>query len=97
MPRALIAAAGAGGGAGLQQWLGDGGVVVALAADHSQGGGADIDAIQAQPDAPDHLGQVLLAQVRVGVGSARLGAVGERVDGAGQHTGVSVQAAGIGI
>ena len=90
MPPALVAAALAGGHAGFQQWPGDAGVVVRLAADYPGGGGADIDAIQAQPDALDHLGQVLLCQVGVGVGGAGLGAVAERVDGGGQHAGVSV-------
>jgi hypothetical protein len=33
-----------------------------LAAHHPEGGGADIGAVQAQPDALDHLGPVLLAQ-----------------------------------
>jgi len=33
---------------------------------HPEGGGADIGAVQAQPDALDHLGPVLLAQAGVG-------------------------------
>jgi len=71
---AFVAAALADGHARFQQWPGDGGVGVGLAADHAEGGGADIGAVQAQPDASDHLGQVLLAQVRVGVGGTGLGA-----------------------
>jgi DNA-binding response OmpR family regulator len=90
MPPALVTTALAGGHAGFQQRPGDAGVVVRLAADHPGGGGADIDTIEAQPDALDHLGQVLLGQVGVGVGGAGLGAVAERVDGGGQHAGVSV-------
>jgi hypothetical protein len=41
VPLALVAAALAGGHAGLQQWPGDGRVVVRLAAHHPEGGGAD--------------------------------------------------------
>ena len=37
-----------------------------LTAHHPEGGGADIGAVQAQPDALDHLGPVLLAQAGVG-------------------------------
>jgi hypothetical protein len=49
------------------------------------GASADIGAVQAQADAPDHLGYVLSAQVYVGVGDAGLRAVVDRVDGSGQH------------
>ncbi len=97
MPLALVAAALAAGHAGLQQRLGDVGVVLRLAAGDPGGGGADIGAVQAQPDARDHLGQVLLAQVGVGVGGAGLGAVGERVDGGGQHAGVDIDGAWVGV
>jgi hypothetical protein len=80
---ALIAAAPADGHAGLQQRPGDSGVVVRQAADDPRGGGADIGAVQAQPDARDHLGHVRLAQVSGVVGVAGLDAVAERVDGSG--------------
>jgi hypothetical protein len=76
VPLALVAAAAAGRHAGLQQGPGDVGVVLGLAAGDPDGGGADVGAVQAQPDAADHLGDVLLAQVGVGVGGAGLGAVG---------------------
>ena len=49
----------------LRRWLES-----AQAAYDPGGGGADIGAVQAQPDARDHFGQVLLAQVSVGVGGA---------------------------
>jgi hypothetical protein len=64
MPLILVAAALAAGHACFWQRPGAVGVVVRLAADHPGGGGADIDAIQAQPAAVDYLGQVLLAQYR---------------------------------
>jgi hypothetical protein len=94
---ALIAAALADGHAGLQQRPGDVGVVVGLAADDPRGGGADIDAVQAQPDARDHLGHVRLTEVSGVVGVAGLDAVAERVDGSGQHVGVDVERARIGV
>jgi hypothetical protein len=97
VPLALVAAAFADGHAGLQQRPGDVGVVGRLSACHSDGGGADIGAVQAQPDARDHLGQVLRAQVGVDVGDAGLRAVAERVDGGGQHTGVDVDGAGVAV
>jgi hypothetical protein len=78
MPLALIAAALADGHAGLQQRPGEAGAVHRLACYDPHGGGADIDAVQAQPDAPDHLGHVLLAQVSGVVSFAGLGPVAER-------------------
>jgi len=93
VPFALIAAALADGHAGLQQRPGDVGVVVRRAADDPGGGRADIGAVQAQPDAPDHLGHVLLAQVRVGIGGTGLRAVVNRVDGGGQQGDVHVHGA----
>src|SRR5215475_11828948 len=68
-----------------------------LAADHAEGGGADVGAVQAQPDAFDHLGQVLLGQVGVGVGGAGLGAVAERLKSGSQRTGVGGEGAGVGV
>src|SRR6266852_7283486 len=97
VPLALVAAALADSHAGLQQRRGDGGVVRRLAACHPFGGGAHIGAVEAKPDARDHLGHVLLAQVGVYVGDAGLGAVAERVDGGGQHTGVDVDGAWVGV
>src|SRR5215472_14893886 len=74
MPLALVTTALADGHASLQQRPGDVGVVLRQAADDPAGGSTDIRAVQAQPDAPDHLGQVRLAQVGVGIGVAGLGA-----------------------
>ena len=85
MPLALIAAALADGRAGPQQQPGGAGVKLRRAAEDPGGGGADIGAVQAQPDAFDHLGQVLLTQVSVGVGDAGLSAVAGRFDGGGQQ------------
>jgi hypothetical protein len=97
VPLALIAAAPADGHAGLQQRPGDSGVVVRQAADDPRGGGADIGAVQAQPDARDHLGDVRLTQVSGIVGVAGLDAVAERVDGSGQQGGVDVERARVGV
>ena len=97
VPLALIAAALADGRAGLQQRPGGTGVVFGQAADDPGGGGTDIGAVQAQPDARDHFGQVLLAQVSVGVGGAGLGAVADRVDGGGQQVSVDGHGNRVGI
>ena len=51
MVLALVAAALAGGHAGLQERLGNVGVVLSLAADDSDSSAADVGALQAQPDA----------------------------------------------
>src|SRR5579859_4283622 len=91
MPLALVAAALADSHAGLQQRPGDLGVIARRSADDRAGGGADIGAVQAQPDAHDHLGHVRLAQVRVDVGDTGLLAVADRVDGRGQQGDVSAR------
>src|SRR6478736_8241906 len=54
VPLALVAAALAAGHAGLEQGPGDAGVVDRGAAYDPDGGGADVGALQAQPDARDH-------------------------------------------
>src|SRR5215469_7315094 len=97
MPLALVAAALADGHAGLQQGPGDVGVVGRRAAHDPDGGGADIGAVQAEPDACDHLGHVLLAQVGVDVGGAGLGTVAERIDGGGQHLGIGAGGGRVGV
>src|SRR5690242_12037421 len=61
MPLALVTAALADGHAGLQQRPGDVSVVACRAADDRGGSRAHIGAVQAQPDAPDHLGHALLS------------------------------------
>ncbi len=91
VPPAFIAAALADGHAGLQQRPGSAGIVFGQAAEDSGGGGADIGAVQAQPDALDHLGQVRLAQVGIGVGGTGLSAVASRVDGLRRQARVEVQ------
>src|SRR6516165_862369 len=97
MPSAFVAAAGADGHASLQQRPGDAGLVGGLAAYHPEGGGAHIGAVPAQPDARDHVGQVLFVQVIVGVGDAGLGAVAERVDGCRQQAGSGAQGTWVGV
>jgi predicted metal-binding membrane protein len=56
VPLALVAAAPADRHACLKQRLGDVGGVVSGTAGDLGGNGADVGAVQAQPDAPDHLG-----------------------------------------
>jgi len=97
VPLALVAAALADRHACLKQRLGDVGGVVCRTASDLGGDGADVGAVQAQPDAPDHLGQVLLAEVSVGVRDAGLSAIVDRVDGRGQHVGVDVQGGRVGV
>src|SRR4029077_1418442 len=97
MALALVAAALADGDAGLEQRHRDVGVVLGKAADDRDGSAADVGAFQAKPDALDQLGDVPFAQVGVGVGRARLRAVIKRVDGGGQHTGVDVDVACVGV
>src|SRR5438876_11173639 len=53
MALALVATALADGHAGLQQRLGDVGIVLGLAGDDADGGDADVGAVQAEPDALD--------------------------------------------
>jgi predicted metal-binding membrane protein len=97
VPLALVAAASADRHARLKQRLGDAGGVVRGTAGDVGGDGADVGAVQAQPDAPDHLADVLLAQVGVGVGDAGLRALSHRVDGRGQHVRVNVQGGWVGV
>src|SRR5439155_2594911 len=66
----LVAAALADGRAGLQQRPGHVGVVLRRSAQDADGDGAEVGALQAQPDAPHHLGEVPFAQVGVDVGRA---------------------------
>jgi hypothetical protein len=94
MPLALITAALADGHAGLQQRADHVGVVLRQAAYDPSSGGADIDAVQAQPDAPDHLGQVLRTQVSVDVGGTGLSAVSECIDSGSQHADVEAEVRG---
>ena len=80
----------------LEQGARDAGVVGRHAACDPHGGSADICAVQAQPDAGDHLGDVLIAQVSVSISGARLSAVVERVDGGGEQFGVD-RGGGLGV
>src|SRR4029450_3223715 len=83
MPLALVAGALAGGRAGVQQRPGDVGVILGLGAYEPDGGGADVGAVQAQPDALDQLGHVLLAEVVVGAGGTGLACGPQGVGGGG--------------
>jgi hypothetical protein len=83
MPLALVAAAPADGRARLDQRPDDAVIPDNRAAQHGCGSCADIRAVQAQADARDHLDQMRLAQVGVGVGTAGLRAVSRSLDDSG--------------
>jgi len=97
VPCALVAAARADGDAGLQQRRGNADGGGGRPAHYPHGGGADVGAIPAEPDARDHRGHVLLTQISVGAGDAGLGTVAERVDGGGQDAGIGVDVAWVGV
>jgi len=97
MVLALVAAAFAAGHAGLKQRPGEIGVPFGRTAEYPERRGADVGALQAQPDALDQLGDVRLAQVGVRVGRAGLGAVAERVDGGRQDARVDAYVVSIGF
>ena len=67
--------------------LGD---VVRLAAEEAGGRVADVGAVQAEPDAPAHLGDVVLRQVCIGAGCAALQAGEALVDAAGQQIAIDL-------
>jgi hypothetical protein len=83
MPLALVAAAPADGRARLDQRPYDAAVPGSRAAQHGCGSCADIRAVHAQANARDHLGQMQLAQVGVGIGTAGLRAVSRSLDDSG--------------
>src|SRR5256885_16464474 len=94
MPLALVTAALACDRARFQQRLHDLGVVLGQATCDRDGGGTDVGALHAQPYALDHLGHVLLAQVRVDVGGAGFGAGVEGVGGGGPRGPLDVERRG---
>ena len=96
MTFALVTAARAGSHASPQQRFDDGGVRIGLTAEDSDASGAHVDTVEAQPDAPDHLGDVLLSQVSVGVGDASLRALVKRIEGSRQYADVGVHGSRVG-
>src|SRR2546423_3628952 len=91
---ALLAADITGERAGIEHSHGDFAVVPGAARDHGAGRGADIRAIEIEPDALDEGLHVLLAKARIHAGGAALRAVaagldtaGERIVGAGSQLG----------
>ena len=97
MPLALISATLADRHTGLNQRLGDIGVVFGRAADNPERSCANVGAVQAQPNALDHVGKVALAQVGVDVGGAGLDAAGEGVDRGGQYSCVDARVVRVGV
>jgi len=79
VPHALLPAALAGGGARLQQWPGEVGVVLGLAANHPKRRRADVSAIKVEADALGQLLHVLLRQAVVGAGGACLSAIRKQI------------------
>ena len=94
MPLALVSATLADRHTGLNQRLGDIGVVFGRAADNPKGSCADVRAVQAQPNALDHVRKVDLAQVSVNVGGAGLDAVAEGIDCRGEYSSVDTRVMG---
>jgi hypothetical protein len=94
---ALVAAALADGHARLEQRPDDVGVELCWTAGYHGGSGAEIGAMQAQSNALDHVRDVRLAQVRVDVCGARLGAIDECVDDDGQGIGIDVDGVRVGV
>ena len=81
MTLALVTAALADGDAGFEQWPHYAGVVLGRPAQHARCRSANVRAMQAQPHAPHNVGEILLAQVGIGVGDASLDAIVQRVEG----------------
>ena len=71
--------------------LGD---VLGLAAEEAGGRVADVGAVQAEPDATAHLGDVVLRQVCIGAGRAALQAGEALVDAAGQQVAIELSGPG---
>lgn len=88
---ALVTAALADGHTGLKLRPDDLGVPHGRAAQDPGGSRADIHSVLAQPDARDHIGQVRLAQVGIGIGDAGLDTAAERVDRRSQHIHIAIQ------
>ena len=85
MALALVTAALADGDTGFEQRPHDVGIVFGRPAEHAGCGAAYVRAVQAQPYALHHVGEIFLAQVGVGVGDARLDAIVKRVEGVAQE------------
>jgi hypothetical protein len=86
MALALVSAALADGDTGFEQGPHDVGVVLGRPAQHPACRNAHVRALQAQPYAFHHVGEILLAQVGVGVGDAGLDAIVQRVEGIAQES-----------
>jgi hypothetical protein len=80
MAFAFVAAASAYDNTGLEEWPHDAGVKFGRSTENRSSGTADVGAVQAQPNALDHVGEVVLAQIRVRVDDASLNAVVQRID-----------------
>lgn len=66
------------------------GDVLGLAAEGARGRVADVRAVEAESDAPPHLGHVILRQVGIGAGGAALEAGETLVDAPGQQVSVDL-------
>lgn len=94
---AFVAAASAARDAGFEHRPRDVRVGFGLAADDLGRGRTDRGAVHAEPDAFDEVGDIRLTEVVVGIGGARLRAVGQRVDRSGDHSGVHVEGARVAV
>jgi hypothetical protein len=91
MAFAFVAAGAAYDNAGLEEWPHDLGVKFGRSTENRSSGTADVGAVQAQPDAFDHVGQVVLAQIRVRVDDASLNAVVQRIDRVAEDAAVDMR------
>src|SRR5689334_13249514 len=82
---------------GLEGGARHGGVKGGLAGEDPPGRQADICAVEAEADATDHRLHLLLAQVGVGVGTARLGAVEACLNALREHLWIYGWLAGVGF
>ena len=86
MALALVTAALADGDTGFEQRPRDVGIVLGRPAEHAGCSSAYVRALQAQPYALDHVREIFLVQVGVGVGDAGLDAIVQRVEGIAQES-----------
>src|SRR5713101_3639613 len=86
MALALVTAARADGDTGFEQRPHDVGIVLSRTAEQAGCGSAYVRAVQAQPYALDHVREIFLAEVCVGVGDAGLDTIVQRVESIAQES-----------
>ena len=97
MAFAFVAAGAAYDNAGLEERPHDPGVKFGRSTENRSSGRTDVGAVQAQPNALDHVGEVVLAQIRVRVDDASLNAVVKRIDRVAEDAAVDTRIELVGI